>query len=691
MDAMMDASNPLLAPWHGPFELPPFHELDPAHFAPAFEQACAAHRTEIAAIAESPEPADFPNTIDALERAGSLLRKVSAVFHNLTSTDATPALQAIERDVAPRLARHRSDIFLNERLFQRIDALHRAGVDGGLSAEQRRVLDRYHLAFKRNGAGLAPEIKARLADIGARLATLGTQFSQNVLADETAFMLVLEAPEDLAGLPEPLIAAAAAAAEERGLPGKHIITLSRSSVEPFLHFSARRDLREAAFRAWSARGAGGGATDNRAIMAETVRLRAERARLLGYPTFAAYRLADSMAKTPQAVEELLRLVWTQGRARALREQDVLQAMIATDGENFEIAPWDWRYYAERRRKSEFDLDEAEIKPYFQLDRLIDAAFDTAHRLFGVSFTPRPDIGLYHPDARAWTVNGADGAPVGLFIGDYYTRLSKRSGAWMNAFRSQQKLDGVVLPIIINVLNYVKPAPGEACLLSFDDARTLFHEFGHALHGLLSDVTYPMIAGTNVVRDFVEFPSQLFEHWLEQPEVLRRFAVHHVTGEPLPEALMQRLLGARQFNQGFATVEYTASALVDLSLHSQADVGDIDVIAFEARTLEALGMPKGIAMRHRTPHFAHIFSDDGYSSAYYSYLWSEILDADGFDAFEATGDVFDPATAKRLRDYVYAAGNSRDPEEAYRAFRGRSPTPEALLRKRGLMEVSAAAE
>jgi peptidyl-dipeptidase Dcp len=678
------AANPLLAAWTGPFEAPPFAEIATEDFRPAFDAALEENVAEIAAITDNPEAPSFENTIVALERAGRTLDRVGSVFFNVTATDATDALQAIQMDMAPILSRHNSAIYLNRTLFRRIDDLWSRRALLGLTQEQERVLERYHVTFSRAGAGVSEPAQARLAAISERLATLGTQFGQNLLADEKAYELVLDGPDDLAGLPKALVDAAAGAAEALGKPGKHVITLSRSSVEPFLQFSERRDLREQAFRAWAQRGENGGATDNRAIAAETIALRAERARLLGYENFAAYRLADSMAKTPAAARALLCSVWEPAKARAAREAQALQILAAAEGGNYAVEPWDWRYLSEKRRKAQFDLDEGEIKPYFQLDRMIEAAFFTATKLFGVTFVPRPDVGLYHPDARAWEVKGAKGDAVALFIGDYFARPSKRSGAWMSGFREQHRLDGAVLPIVVNVMNFAKAPKGEASLLSFDDARTLFHEFGHGLHGMLSDVTYPILSGTGVARDFVEFPSQLYEHWLEQPDLLRRFALHADTGQPMPEALLERLLAARGFNQGFATVEYTASALVDLDLHAGATETPLDVVAFENATLDKLGMPRGIIMRHRTPHFQHVFAGDGYSSAYYSYLWSEVLDADGFDAFTEAGDVFDPATAKRLHDHVYAAGNRVDPEAAYAAFRGRAPSPEALLRKRGLL-------
>jgi peptidyl-dipeptidase Dcp len=675
--------NPLLETWNTPFGIPPFDKIASDHYRPSFDAAFAQHKAEIAAIADNPAPADFDNTIAALERAGHNLRRVSLVFFNQALAHTDDAIEAVERDIAPLFARHSAEIHLNDTLFARVDAVHEKRDVLGLNAEQKRVLERRHLAFKRAGAGLAPEVKARLAQIGEQLATLGTQFSQNVLADEKAFTLVLDQGEDLTGLPDWLITEAAETARQRGFPGKYVITLSRTSIEPFLAMSSRRDLREKAWRAWVSRGEMGGATDNRALAIEMLQLRGERARLLGYDSFAHFRLADTMAKTPEAAQDLLDRVWTPARARALREEAALQEAIAREGANFTLAPWDWRYYAERRRKAEFDLDESEIKPYLQLDRMIEAVFFTAGQLFGLAFKERFDLPLYHADARAFDVLGADGAPIALFIGDYYARPSKHGGAWMSEYREQEKLDGVVLPIIVNVLNFVKPAEGEACLLSFDDAHTLFHEFGHALHGLLSDVTYPLLSGTSVARDFVEFPSQLYEHWLEQREILRRFALHYRTGAPMPEALLEKLLAAKQFNQGFATVEYTASALVDLALHCQKPTPDLDIIALEKAMLEKLGMPKGIVMRHRTPHFNHIFSGDSYAAGYYSYLWSEVLDADGFDAFVEAGNIFDAAVAKKLRENVYAAGNRAAPDVAYLGFRGRAPAVDPLLKKRGL--------
>ncbi|ACA14599.1 Peptidyl-dipeptidase Dcp [Methylobacterium sp. 4-46] len=671
--------NPLLDPvWTTPHGVPPFERIEPAHYEPAFAGALAAHEAEIAAIAGSAEPASFANTVAALERSGQALKRVGGVFFNLAGSHTNPDLQAVERVMAPRLARHHSALFLNGALWARVRA-----VDGAdLSEEEARVLDRYRTLFRRAGADLDPAAKERMAAIAARLAELATRFSQNLLADESGFVLPLETEEDLAGLPPFLRAAAARAAAERG-KGGHVITLARSLIEPFLVFSTRRDLRERAYTAWIRRGENGGETDNRAIIAETLQLRAERARLLGYPNFAAFKLADTMAETPEAALALLRDVWAPARARAAAERGRLQGLIRDEGGNFALAPWDWRHYAEKLRRAEHDLDEGEIKPYLPLDGVIAACFDTASRLFGLRFAELAEVPRYHPDVRAWEVRDRDGSVVGLFLGDYFARPSKRSGAWMSAFRSQERLTGEVTPIIVNVMNFAKGAEGEPALLSFDDARTLFHEFGHALHGLLSSVTYPLLAGTAVAGDFVELPSQLYEHWLEQPQVLRAHARHYRTGEPMPEALLQRLLAARTFNQGFATVEYAASAIVDLDLHlSEAAEAGLDVGSFEAETLTRIGMPAEISMRHRSPHFAHIFAG-GYAAGYYSYLWSEVLDADAFDAFREAGDIFDPETAQRLRTFVYGAGNLRDARRAYMAFRGRLPSIDPLLRKRGL--------
>jgi len=677
--------NPLLADWTTPDEVPPFDRIRPEHFRDAYARALADHEAEIAAITADPAPPSFDNTIAALELAGQSLSRVSDVFHLLTGAHSNDALLEIEREMSPRMARHWNKINTNAALFGRVDTLMR-GIDKlGLDAEQKRVLERYHTGFRRAGAGLDDTAKRRMAEITERLATLGTTFGQNVLADEQAFTLSIDGEAELAGLPDFMREAMRSEAQERKLGG-HVMTLSRSSVEPFLQFSQRRDLREKIFRAFAMRGDNGGATDNKAIIAEMVRLRAERARLLGFPDFAHYRLDDAMAKTPAAVRALLDTVWTRARQKALADRDAMQALVAEDGGNFKLAAWDWRYYAEKLRQRLCDFDEMTIKPYLNLDRMIEAAFYTAQRLFGLSFTPRVDVPVWHPDVRVWEVHDRDGKEVGLFFGDYFARPSKRSGAWMTSLRDQEKLSGDIRPLIVNVCNFAKALDGEPTLLSFADARQLFHEFGHALHGLLSAVTYPKIAGLSVAIDFLELPSQLYEHWLEQPDVLRRFARHHETGALMPEELLQRLIAARNFDMGFATVEYVGSALVDLDFHSLAPPADVDATAFETKSLNRIGMPEEIAMRHRVPHFDHVFSNDGYAAAYYSYMWSEVLDADAFAAFEEAGDIFDPATAKRLRDTIYSTGGSQDPADAYKAFRGRLPSADALMRKRGFEPV-----
>jgi peptidyl-dipeptidase Dcp len=691
--AAAQAGNPLLAAWAGPAGTPPFAAIRPADFKPAFDAAMAAQIAEIEAIAGEAAAPSFANTIAAMERSGRALSNVSSVFFCLAGAHTNDDIQALEREMSPRLAAHRNRIQLHPRLYARIKALWDRRGELGLTPEEARVLERYELTFRRAGAGLDAADKQRVAEIGERLASLGTAFSQNVLADEQSYALVLETEDDLAGLSAAQRTAAREAAAERGHAGKYAITLSRSSVEPFLTASARRDLREKAYLAWIARGDGGGATDNKAIIAETVRLRAERARLLGYPNFARYRLDDSMAKTPEAVRGLLERVWAPARARAMADRDALQELAQAEGGNFALAPWDWRFYAEKLRKARFDVDQAEVAPYLSLDSMIAAAFDTAGRLFGLTFRERDDVPVWHPDVRVWEVRGAGGRQVGLFFGDYFARSSKRGGAWMTTLRVQEKLAGDIRPLVVNVMNFAKAGGGAPTLLSFDDARTLFHEFGHGLHGLLSDVTYPAIACTRVATDFVELPSQLYEHWLEEPAVLRRFARHYETGAAMPEDLITRALAARRFNQGFATVEYLASALVDLEYHllegaQELDPQAFDPAAFEADVLEKIGMPGEIAMRHRSPHFQHVFSGGGYAAGYYSYMWSEVLDADAFEAFKETGDVFDPATAERLRKDILAAGGSRDPGDAYTAFRGRLPTPDALLRKRGFAEAAA---
>lgn len=668
-------TNPLLQDWDTPFEIAPFDRIADTDFAPAFDAALAEHEGEVAAIADTPEPPTFANTIEALEAAGKLLDRVLGTFFTVAGADSNEAREALQRAFSPRLAAHSAAITGNKALFRRIETLWQDRETLDLTPEQARVLMLTRRGFVRSGAALTGAEDARMTEIKSRLAVLGTEFTQNLLADERDWFMELS-EADLDGLPAFLIAAAREAGREKGLDGP-VITTSRSLATPFLQSSPRRALREKVWRAFTSRGARGGKTDNRAIAAEILALRKERAALLGYDSFADYKLETEMAGTPSAVRELLMAVWEPAKARAGADAKVLEEMLHADGLTGPLEPWDWHYYAARRRRAEHDMDEAELKPYLQLDRMIEAAFTCANRLFGLAFAPL-DIPLYHPDCRAWEVT-RDGAHVAVFIGDYFARGSKRSGAWCSAMRGQARFPQEQAPVVINVCNFAK---GDPALLSYDDARTLFHEFGHALHQMLSDVTYESISGTSVARDFVELPSQLYEHWLEVPEVLREFATHAETGEPMPQAMLDKVLEAANFDQGFQTVEYVASALVDLEFH----LGDppADPMQKQAEILEEIGMPRAIAMRHATPHFAHVFSGDGYSSGYYSYMWSEVMDADAFEAFREAGDAFDADTAQALEDNILSRGGSVEAAELYERFRGRLPGVEALLKGRGLI-------
>ncbi len=675
--------NPFFEVWTTPFGMPPFDRIRPEHFPPAFDRGMEEQLAEIAAIVAAPAPASFADTVEGLERSGQLLDRVSRVFHNLDASDTSPALEQIARDYAPRLAQHQMRIALDAGLFARIADLHARRGELELAEDQMRLVERHHLRLVRAGALLGPEQKARMAAIGERLATLHTRFGQNVLHDEREWRLMLD-QADLDGLPGFARAAAAQAAAERGLEGHYVVTLARSSIEPFLTFSSRRDLRRTAHQAWTARGTHPGEADNRPLIREIMALRAEQARLLGHADFAAYRLDNSMAKTAAAVERLLLEVWHPAKHKANEERAALEEIARAEGLNEPIEPWDWRYYAEQVRHARYDLDEAEVKPYFVLDNMVAAAFATAGRLFGLTFTARPDLPVYHPDVRAWEVRDRAGDHVGLFLHDNFARPGKHSGAWSSRYRDQQNLDGPVAPIVVNNNNFARSefAGGDPTLLSFDDAETLFHEFGHGLHALLSRVRYPSQSGTAVRRDFVEFPSQIFEHWMSAPENLRKYARHYQTGEPIPEALLRRLLAARTFNEGFATVEYTASALLDLELHREPHPENLDPERFEREFLEQYEVPREIGLRHRPAHFQHLFAGGGYAAGYYAYLWAAVLETDGFAAFTEAGDVFDPALAARLED-IYSAGDTRDPMALYRAFRGRDPDIAALLRQRGL--------
>lgn len=674
-------SNDALSVWNGVHGLPDFSAFTDEDFAPAFKDALVAAEAEMDALVAAPAAPTIENFLIPFETVAKALDRVCAVFFMRAGAYSNETIRTLEREFAPALARFSSRLMMDERLFAKIDALYNSLETIKPDAETRRVIEESWKGFVRNGAKLNAAGKKRLAEINERLAVLGATFGQNVLSDEAEWVLYLREKEELAGLPADLRDAMREAARERGQKDACAVTLARAIIEPFLTYSARRDLRETAFAAWSKRGENGGAHDNRAVIAETVRLRDEKARLLGFASFAAFKLDNTMAKTPDHVMDLLMPVWQRARKKAAEELAGLQRLAATSGSNEEITAADWRYYAEKVRAERYNFDAAELKPYLQLDRMIEAAFWVAGRLFGLTFEEQKGVPLWHEDARLWQVKNADGSLRGLFIGDYFARSGKRSGAWMSALQSRHKIGKGQIPVIYNVTNFARAGGGQPALLSLDDARTLFHEFGHALHGLLSDVTWPSISGTSVVRDFVELPSQLYEHWLTVPEVMQKFARHYKTGAVIPQALLKKVLDAQTFNAGFETVEYTSSALVDMAFHQGGAVED--PAQFEKDTLRKLGQPAAITMRHRPCHFTHVFSGDGYSAGYYSYMWSEVLDADAFAAFEESGDVFNPQLAERLRRYIYSAGGSADPADLYKAFRGRLPSPDAMMKKRGL--------
>jgi peptidyl-dipeptidase Dcp len=679
-------ANPLLPRWTGPYGgVPPFDQVRIEHFKPALETAMAEHLAEIESIAANPAPPTFENTIAAMERSGRTFDRVERVYGVWSSTMRSPAFRDVERDMEPRLAQFRDRIVQNERLFKRICAVYEARERSGLTSEQQRLVWLKYNDFARSGARLDAGAKKRLSEINERLASLYTEFSQNVLADEGA-ALYLRSEAELAGLPQSLREGAAEAARERGRNGEWAILNTRSSMEPFLTYSQRRDLRERVWRAYYSRGDNGDARDNKRIIAEIVRLRGERARLLGYASHAHWRLEMSMAKTPERATQLMEALWRPAVTRVQEEVADMQAEADREGLGIAIEPWDYRYYAEKVRKSRYDVDDNEVMPYLQLENLREAMFWVAGELLGLKFTPAPDAPVYHPDVRVWEVKDDAGRHVALFYFDPYARADKRSGAWMNEYRSQERFDGEVTTIVSNNSNFVKGKAGEPVLVSWGDAVTLFHEFGHALHGLSSNVTYPSLAGTAVDRDYVEFPSQLIEHWLATPEVLNKYARHCKTGEPIPLELVKKIERASKFNKGFENVEYLSSALVDMRMHLDPASAE-DVADFERKTLEALGMPQQMAMRHRLPHFGHLFNSDSYAAGYYSYLWADTLSADAFEAFTEAGGAYDKAVAKKLREHVFSAGNTIDPAEGYRAFRGRDAQIDALMRRRGFGEGS----
>lgn len=679
-------TNPLLQNWTNAHGLPPFAETQAGHFEQAMETAMKEHLQQIEGIASNTDAATFENTFAAFDRSGERLERIAGMFFNLCSSETSDALQEVERTLAPRLAVHESAIYMHEGLFARINEVYGKRGDLGLTAEQLRLVERVHLSFVRSGAELTGEKRTRFAAISEELASLYTTFSQAVLADEAAWGLRLETDEDTAGLPDFVLEAAEEVARSRDTDG-YMISLSPSVVDPFLTYSTRRDLREKVWRAFKARGEANPERDTKPVASRIVTLRAELASLLGAENYAVFELEDRMAKTPDAVMDLLEEVWDRAKERVAEEQQVLEQEAAAHDAPLPLEPWDWEFWTDRVRTRKYQLDDAELKPYFQLDRMLDAMFDCASRLYNIRFEEVTGLPVYHPDVRSFEVkDGESGELIGLFLSDNFARPSKRGGAWMSAYRRQSKnrSDGYSYPIIVNNNNFAKAPAGKATLLSFDNVRTLFHEFGHGLHGLLSEVTYETLAGTNVLRDFVELPSQINENWALEPETLRTFALHATSGKPIPEELIERIRANSTFNQGYMTTSYTSCALIDMKLHSIADPGEIDIAAFEASACDELGVPEVVGMRHRLPHFLHLFAGDGYSAGYYVYMWAEVLEADAFEAFTETGDAFNAEVAARFRKHVLSAGDSHDPQQSYRAFRGHDAKPEAMMRKRGLL-------
>jgi peptidyl-dipeptidase Dcp len=683
----MDApTNALLIDGDAPLTLPDFARIGPDDFRPAIERGMQLHRDELAALAAQTDAPDFANTVAAFDRCGRLLGRVLAVFYNLTASHTSPALQAVQRALSAPLAAHDSAVYQDPAVFRRIDAVFQARHGLGLTPEQLRLVERTHRDFTREGAQLPVAARAEFAAIQAQLAELNTRFAQNLLHDENAFTLPLADEAAMDGLPEFVRAAARQAAAERGL-AQPVITLGRSLILSFLGFSRRRDLRELVWRAWVSRGAHLGAQDNRPVAQQILALRQRQAALMGCASYADFKLGDTMAQTPDRVWALLDDVWRRALPALDNERAQLREAMAAAGATQALEAWDWRYWAEQVRQARYALDDAELKPYFPLPAMVAAAFECAQRLFGLRFTPRTDLAGYHPDVAVYQVDDASGAPVGLFLQDNFTRPAKRSGAWMSILAQQYRnsADGTpCLPVILNNNNFARGEPGTPTLLSPDDVRTLFHEFGHGLHGLLSNVGYQRLSGTQVLRDFVELPSQLFEHWGQEPDVLRRHARHWQTGEPIPDALLDKIAAARRFGQGYDTVRYTASAIVDLAAHQSTTPVD-DIERFEADTLAVRGLPPDTGIAHRMPHFQHLFAGDSYAAGYYVYLWAEVLEADAWQAFVEAGNPFDPTVAARLQAEIYSRGNSVEPGAAYRAFRGRDAGITAMLRERGLMD------
>ena len=683
-NVQVEAGNPFFEAYNTPHGIPDFAIIKTEHYLPAFKEGIARQKQEVQAIADNPEAPTFANTIEALERSGELVGKVSSVFYNLTSADTNEELQAISKEVSPMLSAARDDVMLNDKLFQRVKAVYDQQDKLDLNTAQAKLLDDTYKSFTRGGANLNEEQKAKLRELNEKIGKLSLEFGDNLLAETNAFELVIDNKEDLAGLPQDVIDQAAATATKRGHEGKWVFTTHRPSITPFLTYAENRDLREQLFNGYIERGNNGNANDNKTILAKMAALRAEKAALMGYPTHAHFVLEERTAKTPENVYALLNKVWPAALDQARAEVAEMQKLIDAEGKDFKLQAWDWWYYADKIRVAKYSFNEQDTRPYFSLDNTIEGVFYTANKLFGITAKERTDLPKYHEDVRTWEIYDKDGSLLAIFMGDYFVRDSKRGGAWMNDYRSQEKVNGKnVIPVVVNVLNYTRAPEGEPTLLTFDEASTLFHEFGHALHGMLSDVTYRSQSGTSVPRDYVEFPSQVMENWMTEPEVLAQFARHYETGEVIPQELVEKIQAASKFNQGFATVEYLAATKLDLDWHTLTDTQPQDAAKFEAESLANMGLIDEIAPRYRSTYFAHIFSG-GYSAGYYSYIWSEILGADAYEAFKEKG-IFDKATADAFRGTVLSQGGSQDPMQLYKEFRGKEAGIESLLRAKGLMK------
>ncbi len=674
--------NPFFTEWNTPYGIPPFEMIQITDYMPAFEAGIKQHTKEIDSIANQESAPTFKNTIEPLEYSGKLLSKVSNVFFNITSAETNDSLQTLAKDIMPMLSEHDDNMYLNEKLFQRVKTIHKNQSSENLTPEQKRVLDNYYKNFVRSGALLSAEQKEEMKEINKELSVLTLQFEENVLAEKNNFALVIENEEDLAGLPADIISAAAEDAKSRNLDGKWVITLQNPSWIPFLQYSDKRDLRETVYKAYINRANNGNKYDNNEIINKITNLRIRKANLLGFPTYADFVLDDTMAKTPDNVMALLTKLWTKAVPKAKEEVIEMQTIANTEGANIKIQPWDWWYYAEKVRKAKYDLNEEEIKPYFQVENVRDGAFMVANKLWGITFEEITDAPVYNNEVKAFKVKDSNGELLSVLLVDYFPRAGKQGGAWMSNFREQYKENGKdIRPIVVNVGNFTRPTGDKPSLLTLDEVETLFHEFGHALHGMLANSTYPSVSGTNVSRDFVELPSQIMEHWATHPEVLKMYAKHYATGDTIPDVLIEKINKAATFNQGFATTELVAAAILDMKWHTISQSQKIDPQQFESQIVEEIGLIPEIAPRYRSTYFNHIFSG-GYSAGYYSYLWAEVLDADAFDAFVEKG-IFNQEVAQAYRKNILEKGDSEEPMTLYLKFRGAEPNPDALLRNRGL--------